>query len=428
MLSVTKFYLQVFNNKMNTGLWLENLKISWRSINSNTLRTVLTVLIIAFGIMALVGILTATDAIKGSISSSFERMGANSFSIQQRGLMVNINGRSSRIKNYSYIPYRQAIEFKEQFHFPALVSVSVNGSGMATVKYRDKKTDPNIRVIGGDENYLNTSGNDISQGRNFSLLEINQAKHLVIIGDAIARKLFKNESQLQKIISIGNGKYKIIGVLSKKGSSMGFNEDEVCIIPVSNVKQYFSRPNMSFNINILPHNGTLQEIAIGEAEASFRKIRKLDAGSESDFYINKSDNLAQMLLDNIKYVTTAAIIIGVITLFGAAIGLMNIMLVAVSERTREIGIRKAIGASSKIIKQQFLFESVFIGQIGGILGIILGILAGNLVAMLIGSPFIVPWLWIIGGVVLCLIVGIISGMFPAIKASKLDPIIALHYE
>ncbi len=413
---------------MKLNLLIDNIKISWKSITSNTTRTVLTVLIIAFGIMALVGILTATDAIKGSISSSFEQMGANSFSIQQKGLQLHVNGKKSRIKNFSHITYRHTTEFKENFKFPALVSVSITGTGMATVKYKEEKTNPNIRVVGIDENYVNTAGKVLVKGRNFTTQEIYQSRHLTIIGDAVAKKMFKNENPLNKVISIGNGKYKVIGVLEKKGSSMGFNEDELCLLPVTNVRQFFSRPKMSFNINVLPHNGTLMETAIGEAEATFRQVRGLKIIDDTDFYINKSDNLAKLLLDNIKYVTSAAIIIGVITLFGAAIGLMNIMLVAVSERTREIGIRKAIGASSKVIKQQFLFESVFIGQIGGLLGIVLGIIAGNLVALLIGSPFIIPWIWIFGGIFLCLFVGIVSGMFPAIKASKLDPIIALHYE
>jgi putative ABC transport system permease protein len=415
-------------NEMKISLLYENIKISWKSITSNTLRTVLTVMIIALGIMALVGILTATDAIKGSISSSFERMGANSFSIQQQGLRIRMGGRSSRQKNFSQITYFQARDFKNSFQFPALVSISITGTGMATVKYSDKKTDPNIRVIGGDENYLQTAGDEIAKGRNFTNQEIFQSRHLAIIGDGLVTKLFGSEDPINKVISIGNGKYKVIGVLTKKGSSMGFNEDQQCILPVTNVRQFFSRPNMSFNINIAPFVGTIQETAIGEAEAEFRKIRKLNVKDDTDFYINKSDNLAQLLLENIKYVTTAAILIGIITLFGAAIGLMNIMLVAVSERTREIGIRKAIGASSKVIKQQFLFESVFIGQIGGALGIVLGIIAGNLVAMIVGSPFVIPWLWIIGGIILCFVVGVLSGMLPAVKASKLDPIIALHYE
>ena len=399
---------------MNIHLLQENFKISWKSIISNKMRSILTILIIALGITALVGILTAIDAIKGSISDSFERMGANSFTIERRGLRVRMNGKQSRLKNFSQITYKQAEAF--------------TGTSIATVKYKTNKTNPNIRVLGGDENYLNTAGYNLASGRNFNYTEIRQAKHLAIIGSDIAKKLFKKTSPINKVITIGNGKYKVIGVLEKKGSAMGMNQDAICILPVNNVRQYFSRPRMSFKINVQPQSNINIDMAIGEAEAIFRQIRRLNVKDESDFYINKSDNLAQLLLENIKYVSSAAIIIGIITLLGAAIGLMNIMLVAVSERTREIGIRKAIGANSKIIKQQFLFESILIGQLGGLAGIILGILIGNVVSSLVGSPFIIPWLWILGGVVLCLGVSLASGIFPAVKASKLDPIIALHYE
>jgi len=167
---------------------------------------------------------------------------------------------------------------------------------------------------------------------------------------------------------------------------------------------------------------------VGEAEGVFRIVRDLDPVDETDFNITQSDSLANMLIENLKFIAIAAMIIGIITLFGAAVGLMNIILVSVTERTREIGIRKAIGAKAKTIKQQFLFEAIVIGQLGGILGIIFGILIGNLVSMIIGSAFIIPWIWILLGVLLCLIVGIVSGYFPAQKASQLDPIIALRYE
>lgn len=412
-----------------SDLLKENLRISIDSIKANLLRSILTILIIAVGITALVGILTAIDAIKNSISTEFLQMGANTFSIESRGMRVHMGSNRYRSKNFSHITYREASRFKDEFIFPAVTSISIYGTGTATVKYKSKKTDPNVGVRGVDENFLVTGGYEIEKGRNFSEQEIQNSRNLVIIGSDLIPKLFdKNADPLNEIITIGGARYRIIGVLKSKGSSMGFSDDRSCMLPVTNVRQYFSRPNMSFRISVMPTDPKLLDIAIGEAEGLFRIIRHLDISDESDFNINKSDSLAQMLLDNLKYVTLAATIIGIITLIGAAIGLMNIMLVSVAERTREIGTRKAIGAKSGIIKQQFLFEAILIGQFGGALGIILGILMGNLVAAGIGTSFVIPWVWIIGGIILCAGVSLASGIIPATKAAKLDPIEALRYE
>lgn len=407
------------------SLFIENLRIAFGAIRSNLLRTILTIVIIAFGIMALVGILTAIDSIKGSISSQFRSMGANTFTIVNRESRVRVGGRVERYRN---IEFREAMEFKETYDFPALVSISTMASEIATVKYKSEKTNPNIPVVGSDENYLITSGYEIKAGRNLTIHDIQSNSHVVVIGSGLANELFKEEEPLNKVIGIGNGKYKIVGILKEKGSSFGSTGDKICILPITSVRQYFSRPNMNFRISVLPNNSQLLKAAINEAEGGFRVIRKLRSFENSNFTIESSDNLSNMLIENIKYVTIAATIIGIITLFGAAIGLMNIMLVSVTERTREIGIRKAVGAKSSIIRRQFLYESVIIGQLGGFFGIILGILIGNVVSFVTGGIFIIPWFWILSGVFLCFIVGLVSGLFPAIKASKLDPIISLRYE
>lgn len=413
----------------NSGLLYENLKLSLQSIRSNLLRTILTVLIIAVGITALVGILTAIDSIKSSITKEFTFMGANTFSITSRGMNVQVGNERIRTKNHAYINYYQAREFKEKFDFPALVSVSVTATGTATVKYGSEKSNPNVTVRGVDENYLLASGFEIDRGRNFSGADLVSGASLVVLGDGLVRRLFdKNEDPVSKEISIGGGRYLVIGTLKEKGGGFGGGGDEICLLPYSNVRSYFSRPQMNFNIQVKVENTQLVDAAVGEAESTFRIIRNLSPVDETDFNIEKSDNLVNMLLNNIKNITLVATIIGMITLFGAAVGLMNIMLVSVTERTREIGIRKAIGANSSLIRQQFLMEAVVIGQIGGALGIVLGILVGNIVSVLIGSSFLVPWLWILTGVVVCFGVGLTSGYYPAQKAARMDPIESLRHE
>lgn len=386
-------------------------------------------MIIALGIMALVGILTAIDSIKYSLSENFAMMGSNSFTIRNRDLNIHIGGGPRRSKRFKSISFKEAMDFKNTYAFPSFTSIYTTGTGVATVKYQSEKTDPNIQVIGSDENYFVTSGLEIENGRNFTDNEVFYGSSVVVIGAEVASRLFeKKVDPVGKVISVGPGKYKVIGVLEEKGSSAGFNSDRRCIVPIGNVRQYFSRPNRSFSINVMTDNQEDMEPAIGEATGTFRLIRGDRLGEEDTFSVVKSDSVAKMFIDMISYITLAATFIGLITLMGAAIGLMNIMLVSVTERTREIGIRKAIGANKKTIRNQFFVEAIVIGQMGGVLGVILGILIGNVMSLVVGGDFIVPWKWILLGTGLCFIVAVISGFIPANKAAKLDPIESLRYE
>jgi putative ABC transport system permease protein len=413
----------------NISLFGENFRISLHAIRINLLRTILTILIIAFGIMALVGILTAIESLKNSINSSFSSMGANTFTIESITRRTHFSGKKKgRARNYSFISFNEASRFKDAFTFPSTLSISVNATGMGTVKYKSHKTNSNIFVIGVDENYLATSGYQIEYGRNFTKQDVLLSGNYVIIGKELEKKLFKNTNALNAVISIDGKQYKVIGVLKEKGSSFGSAGDKICMLTNSKARQDFSQPGQSFSVHVRTNNIKTLETGMGEAEGIFRIIRGLKPNDETDFNVVSSNNLANMVIKNLSIVSLIATVIGFITLFGAAIGLMNIMLVSVTERTREIGIRKALGAKAKTIKSQFLFEAIIIGQLGGVLGIILGIGIGNILSFFTGSPFIIPWVWIISGVMLCFVVGIISGYFPAVKASKVDPIISLRYE
>lgn len=407
----------------------ENIRISLNAIKGSILRTILTVAIIAFGIMALVGISTAIDALEKSLGDNLMMMGSNTFTIKNRSMNVQMGHNRSRAKYYAPIQFREAMDFKEQYTFPATVSVFTNASWTATVKYKSEKTNPNSQIIGTDENYMLTSGNEIAKGRTFTENEVYYGTHVAILGSEIANTIFnQNEDPIGKVVSIGPGKYRVIGVVEEKGTGMGFSPDRQVLLPITNVRQYFSRPNMSFTINVMPSNTEQVDAAIGEATGLFRVIRKNKIQEENDFDISKSDQLLKMLAENTAAIKMAALVIGFITLFGAAIGLMNIMLVSVSERTREIGIRKSLGANRLTIRNQFLVEAVVIGQLGGICGIILGILAGNLVSFFTDTSFIIPWAWIAIGVLLCFGVALASGILPASKAAALDPIESLRHE
>ncbi len=408
-------------------VFVENLRISIGSVKDHLLRTVLTVLIIAFGIMALVGILTSIDAIKNFFEENFMRMGANTFTI--RNVSMNMEGGNHRNNFMKEITYDEAQRFKEEFMFPSVTSVSVNASWGATAKYKNEKSYPNLRVFGVDENYITTSGDELRLGRNFTSSEVYHGSNLCIIGNEIAKTIMKNEEDpIGKIISVGPGKYMVIGVLKESGSGFGFSIDRNVYVSLLNVRQKYSLSSASYTISVMTPNATQLDAATGEAKGLFRTIRGLKVSEQENFSVVRSDSMVSMMLENTKFISLAAIFIGLITLAGAAIGLMNIMLVSVTERTREIGIRKAIGANKSTIRRQFLAEAIVIGQLGGALGILMGIGIGNLVSYLIGSSFIIPWAWIILGVVLCFGVALISGYLPANKAANLDPIDALRYE
>lgn len=407
----------------------ENIKIATDSIKGNKLRAFLTMLIIFFGITALVGISSAIDAMKNSINSNFTEMGANSFTIRNKETSMRVGRHGKKSTPYQSISYKEAMRFKKEFNFPVVTSVSTMASFNGRLKFGSEKTNPNIQVFGGDENYLATSGYVVEKGRNFSPQEVMSATHFVIIGKDVEFSLFKGKQKaLDKIIAIGNAKYKVIGVLASKGNASGFGGDKVCIIPLTTARQYYSTPNMAFTINVLAKNAEWLNLALDEAIGLFRKIRAVPLGQEDDFEITKADSLATMLIGLTSKATMGAIIIGIITLIGASIGLMNIMLVSVTERTREIGIRKALGATSETIKNQFLIESIVICLLGGFCGILMGIIAANLISFQLSSDFFIPWFWIITGFIVCLIVGLVSGYIPAKRASQLDPIESLRFE
>jgi len=405
----------------------ENIAIALNSISGNRLRTSLTALIIAIGIMALVGILTAIDGIKEQTNEAFAGLGANSFTIENRGDDFGF-GNGGHRKQYPAVTYEQATRFKNTFKLPAVVTINLNISGTAVVKHGNQKSNPNINFSGTNENYLITSGYKLAMGRNFSSSELDHATSVVIVGDEIKKRFFKNADPINQDIFVGDNRFKIIGVFAYKGQGMGNSSDRSCLIPILKAKQVDTTANPSFTISVMANSPETLNPTIDEATSLFRNVRDLRVTNENNFEINRSDSIQKQLSGQLTGMTIGGIAIGVITLIGAAIGLMNIMMVSVTERTREIGVRKAIGATPAIIRKQFLIEAIVICLIGGAAGIILGMLSGNAIVLLTNGHFVIPWAWIFIALVVCTCIGLLSGFYPAKKASKLDPVEALRYE
>ena len=405
----------------------ENIRFAFRAIRANKLRSALTLLIIIFGIMALIGILTATEGINRSVMSSFTEMGSNTFTIKNEGQLRRRRHRKVMVNN-PIITMQQCLSFKEQYKYPAVVTLSTEPDVATVVKYESKKTNPNVRMLGIDENYLKVAGWAVMDGRNFSKQEVENGQNVILLGKDVVAKIFDSKNNVVgKMVNVGSNKYRVAGLLAPKGASAVSNDNTV-MIPVLNAKRTFGDEKTSYNLSVMVNNITELDRAVDEAEGVLRNVRKVRLGEDPDFDIAKSDKLAQQNLDVLGNVSLATIVIGILTLIGAGIGLMNIMLVSVNERTREIGVSKALGATKRNIRIQFLTESTTMCVLGGIIGIIMGVLAGNLVGMGLKVPFVMPWVWIFIGLVFTFIVGLAAGIYPAIIASNLDPVEALRYE
>jgi putative ABC transport system permease protein len=408
----------------------ENIRESFRAVRTNLLRAILTALIIAFGIMSLVGILTAIEGIKNSVSKNFSAFGGNSFVINSKtNRATSQQGKKSKV--FPPIEYKELVQFKENFQHSSRMSISASLSQSAEVKRFSRKTNPNIRIRGVDENFLVVRGLDLSSGRNFSMIELSHSTNVAIIGDQVHEALFsENEDTRDNFISFWGDKFKVVGVLKKEGGMGGSSgADRSVFIPVSTASRMARYSRLSYNLDVEVINPVYIDQTIGEATGLMRIVRQDPLMQEDSFEIKKNESVIEMLEKISGYLRMGGFVIGFITLLGASIGLMNIMLVSVKERTREIGIRKTVGATPQRIRQQFLMEAIIICQLGGITGIILGILLGNgVVVVLNASGFVVPWVWMLVGISVCFFVGLISGYYPAYKASKVDPIESLRFE
>jgi len=411
------------------NLFRENLRIAIGSIRTQLLRTILTVLIITIGITALVGILTVVSALENTISSDFASMGANTFNINQYENTIRRHGVQVREIINPVISYPEAVAFKNKYKYPlTTTSISFSATSTAEIKYESTKTDPQNTVVGVDEYFMANSGLKTDSGRNFTSFDIQNNTYNCIIGSDFEKELLKNVNPIDKIISIRGAKFKIIGVLKEKGSTFGNNQDLRVLIPIQLARSLFTAPNINYSVSIMTARKEMLDQAIDNATGTMRRVRKLNPVKANNFAVVRSDDLINKILGITQYLGIASWIIGIITVLGSSIALMNIMIVSVTERTREIGVRKALGAKKSTIAFQFFIETLLIGQLGGIIGIIFGIGIGYAIATTLNFVFVIPWGALLAALTTSFAVAIFSGLYPAIKAALLDPIEALRYE
>jgi len=417
------------------------LSLSFRTVRSNKLRTGITVAIIAFGIMALIGIVTAIEAMNQKFTESFSTMGANGFTIRYRERNIHIGGGGNDVKVTKKgarkqkqsslnkpITQDEAEQFVQHYVFDATVSISAFAGRNAILSNGSVKTTPNVVLFGGDEFYLDMNGYTINVGRNFTRNEVYSGTNVCIIGADVANRLFRVDPKIavNHTIRVNDVPYRVIAVLESRGSSFGFSRDNIVILGYKNLRRLTG--TNAFSIGVKTRDLNQLPNAMGEAEGVFRAIRKLNVTEESNFVVEGSNSVAEKAMSILGFLTTAVIIIGFITLIGSSIGLMNIMLVAVTERTKEVGLVKAIGGKKGSIRLQFLLEATLISIMGALVGIVLGVAIGNLFSMVLNTGFVVPWNWVAYGIIICTVVGLLAGLYPALKAGRLNPIEALRYE
>jgi len=404
----------------------ETLRLALSSLSANKLRSALTMLGIAVGVFSVIGVMTIITALRGSIELGLNVLGANSFQIMKFPA-INFSDPSMRFRNRPDITYVQSARFKELMEGYAEVSLNLRRAGRR-VLYQDRRTNPNVRLIGSDENFITSRNFEIAAGRNLQPDDVEFGRAVVLLGNDIVSRLFPNEEALGKVVRIDGQSYTVIGLIAPKGTSFGDNADTNAVTTITQYLEIYGRSFRSLSINVqAPDQESLvatQEMAIG----TMRLVRGLEPESGNDFEVFSNESLIEAFNSIAGVVAIGAFVISAIALLASGVGVMNIMLVSVTERTKEIGIRKSIGAKKRNILMQFLIEAVVLCLVGGLAGVVFGVVGGNIGAKMLHATAVFPWSWAGAGLAVCSAIGIGFGYYPAWKAASLDPIEALRYE
>jgi len=397
------------------------------AIRDNKLRSSLTLLGITIGVFSVIGVMTAIRTLESSIESGLNVFGTNTFSIRKRPAIQFGPGGRWKYRNRPNITYQLYEDLKGRAELPLLVSAADSKRGV-TVKYKDRQAKKNIEVFGADEWTVRTYNTDISDGRNFTPDDILHYRKTAIIGKDAITQLFPFEDPLDKVISLNGIKFRIVGIIEEKGAMFGESQDNMVGIPLTTHLQMFGGFRSNIEITVEAQSAELYEQTRDEVIGILRTLRKVPPGEDNNFELTSNEEIMDELSVFTDGIKLFAFSVSVIALVVAGIGIMNIMLVSVSERIKEIGVRKAIGATRRDILTQFLTEAIFLSEFGGIAGIVLGVAGGNAVAAIFNIPAVIPMDWAFIGLAVCSVIGIGFGIYPAWKAANMDPIESLRYE
>ena len=406
----------------------EGFRMAIEAIRQNKLRSILTLLGISIGVFSVIGVMTAIRTLESSVNSQLDILGTNTFTINKSpAIQIHGPGGDRKIRQRKNITYAHYEEMKRKAKLPLRVSV-LDGTSERNIRYKDKSLKKSVELRGADEWALRSINAYLADGRNFTPDDIRFSRNVTILGPDIVDILFPFEDPLGKVIKIKGIDYTVIGVTERKGQAFGQSQDYFVLIPISLYIQRFSNKWTSLGIVFEAESADMYEKTMDEAIGLMRVVRKVPVGEENDFSIISNEELMETFAGFTGGIKIFAGSVSVIALLVAGIGIMNIMLVSVTERIKEIGIRKAIGATRRDILTQFLMEAIFLSQFGGVVGVILGITGGNVVAIVLNVPAVVPMDWAFYGMAVCSLIGIGFGIYPAWRAANLDPIESLRFE